>query len=128
MMESFSLVTVLAILFAAGIGGLTLAQWWSALGSSATMPCPIRRDSLKRSDRHTAMPRLGAASTKTKGRQSARRAIRESGRPAGGGARGCAFEEILRELHRLGFFPETSLVSAVAHSMLAVPAPRSPPS
>jgi len=33
------------------------------------------------------------------------------------------FEEILRELHRLGFFPETRLVSAVAHSMLTRPAP-----
>ena len=29
------------------------------------------------------------------------------------------FEEILRELHRLGFFPETALVSAVARNMLA---------
>jgi hypothetical protein len=37
------------------------------------------------------------------------------------------FEEILRELHRLGFFPKTALVSAVARSMLAVPAPQSPP-
>jgi hypothetical protein len=37
------------------------------------------------------------------------------------------FEEILRELHRLGFFPETSLVSAVARNMLAAPALRSPP-
>jgi hypothetical protein len=33
------------------------------------------------------------------------------------------FEDILRELHRLGFFPGTSLVSAVAHSMLTVPRP-----
>jgi hypothetical protein len=32
-----------------------------------------------------------------------------------------AFEKILRDLHRLGFFPETSLVSAIAHSMLADP-------
>jgi hypothetical protein len=36
------------------------------------------------------------------------------------------FEEILRELHRLGFFPETRLVSAVAHSMLTRPAPQAP--
>jgi hypothetical protein len=33
------------------------------------------------------------------------------------------FEEILRELHRLGFFPETRLVSMVAHSMLTRPTP-----
>ena len=37
------------------------------------------------------------------------------------------FEEILRDLHRLGFFPETSLVSAVARNMLAGPAVRSSP-
>jgi hypothetical protein len=36
------------------------------------------------------------------------------------------FEEVLRELHRLGFFPETSLVSAVAHSMLATATFRRP--
>jgi hypothetical protein len=45
---------------------------------------------------------------------------------SGGRARYARFEEILRELHRLGFFPETSLVSSVAHSMLSVPAPRAP--
>ena len=37
------------------------------------------------------------------------------------------FEEILRELHRLGFFPETALVSVVARNMLAATALRSPP-
>jgi hypothetical protein len=36
------------------------------------------------------------------------------------------FEGILRELHQLGFFPETPLVSAVARSMLSVPTPRNP--
>jgi len=36
------------------------------------------------------------------------------------------FEEILRELHRLGSFPETALVSGVARSMLTVPSPRTP--
>jgi hypothetical protein len=36
------------------------------------------------------------------------------------------FEEILSELHRLGFFPETGLVSAVAHSMVGNAAPPRP--
>jgi|SRR5579859_653560 len=35
------------------------------------------------------------------------------------------FEEVLREMQRLGFFPETALVSAVARSMLSAPALRS---
>src|SRR5258706_6056253 len=35
------------------------------------------------------------------------------------------FETILRGLHRLGFFPDMGLVSAVARSMVGMPAPRS---
>ncbi len=34
------------------------------------------------------------------------------------------FEAILRALHRLGFFPEMSLVSAVAHNMVGLPGSR----
>jgi len=42
-----------------------------------------------------------------------------------GGALYAQFEAILGGLHRLGFFPDTSLVSAVAHSMVGMPAKRS---
>jgi transcriptional regulator with XRE-family HTH domain len=38
-----------------------------------------------------------------------------------GGALYSHFETILGELHRLGFFPNMTLVSAVAHSMVVVP-------
>lgn len=36
------------------------------------------------------------------------------------------FEEILRELHCLGFFPDATLVSVITHRMLTMPALRSP--
>jgi hypothetical protein len=40
-----------------------------------------------------------------------------------GGALYSQFEAILNGLHRLGFFPDMTLVSAVAHSMVVVPPP-----
>jgi transcriptional regulator with XRE-family HTH domain len=43
-----------------------------------------------------------------------------------GGALYAQFETILGALHRVGFFPDMSLVSSVAHSMVGLPTSRSP--